>query len=450
MKTNLNKLTDRSVSRTEKPASRFNSARASRHHARRRLFLESLENRWLMAVVSHWTADNTAVDSVGTNNGTLVSGATYSAGQVGQAFKFDGVNDRVQAVDSASFKLTQSLTIEAWIRIDAFPSVDHGEILFRGDDRGGLDPYSLATEPNGSLRFLISSDINGGASVQAVAPLGQFVHVAATLDDATGAMKLYENGVLMSQITTTIRPFADLDPASNPGIGIGNDGGYPNTPHNFPFNGLIDEFIPGAPNRGLRDFLFRDNFVYVAMEVTDEIQRFDASTGIYVDTFVAAGSGGIDGPHGAEFGPDINGDGVGELFVSGRNSGTVHRYDGVTGQPLNALATTGSGVLVTPEGIEFDSSGLVYVSSTDNNKVKVFNAFTGAYVSSIGDANLVGPKDVKFGTGDGLVYTASSGNNRILRYNLNGIFVDDFVPAESGGISNPYRMDFGPDGDLLC
>ena len=65
--------------------------------------------------------------------------------------------------------------------------------------------------------------------------------MAATLDDATGAMKLYMNGELVAQTVTTVRPFGDLDPASNPGVGIGNHGGYPTTPHNFPFDGLIDE-----------------------------------------------------------------------------------------------------------------------------------------------------------------------------------------------------------------
>ena len=203
--------------------------------------LERLEDRALLAVVSHWTADNTAADAVGTNHGTLIDGATFASGQVGQAFRFDGVNDRVGIPDSNSLKLTHSLSIEGWIRVDAFPSVDHGEILFRGDDRGGLDPYSLAVEPSGNLRFQITSSTNTTAQVEARILLGEFIHVAATLNGVTGAMSVYENGVLMAQVTTAIRPFADLDPASNPGVGIGNHGGYPGTPHNFPFNGRIDE-----------------------------------------------------------------------------------------------------------------------------------------------------------------------------------------------------------------
>src|SRR5262245_49993817 len=119
---------------------------------RRRLFLEPLEERALMALVSWWTGNNTAADAVGSNHGSLVSGATYAAGQVGQAFKLDGVNDRVQVADSLSLALTRSLSIEAWIKADAIVG-QQGEVFFRGDDRGGLDPYSLCLLSNGTLRF---------------------------------------------------------------------------------------------------------------------------------------------------------------------------------------------------------------------------------------------------------------------------------------------------------
>ena len=84
--------------------------------------------------------------------------------------------------------------------------------------------------------------------------MGQFVHVAATLDDATGAMTLYENGAVVAQTTTTVRPFGALDPTQEPGVGIGNSNALDN--YNVPFNGLIDELIrvqPGADaGRGAR------------------------------------------------------------------------------------------------------------------------------------------------------------------------------------------------------
>ena len=116
----------------------------------------------------------------------------------------------------------------------------HGLILFRGDDRGGLDPYQLTLREDGIISFQITS-LTGAASLRAPLPLGQFVHVAGTLDAETGAMRLYLNGMLVSRGVTSVRPFGALDPASNPGVGIGSHGGYPATPHKFLFNGLIDE-----------------------------------------------------------------------------------------------------------------------------------------------------------------------------------------------------------------
>ena len=129
--------------------------------------------------------------------------------------------------------------MEGWIKVNGLPTnYNFGTIMFRGDDRGGLDPYQLVIKPNGDLQFQINSTTRVTA-IQAPIPMGQFVHVAATLDDASGLMTLYENGAIAAQITTTVRPFGPLDPTQQPGVGIGNS----NAPSSYdvPFNGLIDE-----------------------------------------------------------------------------------------------------------------------------------------------------------------------------------------------------------------
>ena len=50
------------------------------------------------------------------------------------------------------------------------------------------------------------------------------------------------------------------------------------------------------------------------------------------------------------------------------------------------------------------------------------------------------PTDVTFGS-DGLLYVPSGGNNRILRFTESGTYVDDYVPAGSGGMVNPHWHD---------
>ncbi len=70
----------------KKERSSWLSARSRQNsHRRIGLALERLEDRSLLAgLVAHWSAENTAVDAVGGNNGVLINGATYSSGQIGQ------------------------------------------------------------------------------------------------------------------------------------------------------------------------------------------------------------------------------------------------------------------------------------------------------------------------------------------------------------------------------
>ncbi|MGH7140478.1 MAG: LamG-like jellyroll fold domain-containing protein, partial [Pirellulales bacterium] len=142
--------------------------------------------------VSWWTANNTASDALALNNATLYN-ATYATGEVGKAFSFNGSNGWAALGNPSSLAFTQSFTIEGWIKVNGLPTnYNFGSIMFRGDDRGGLDPYSLDLLPDGQLRFEVCSG-SGTADLFASVPTGQFVHVAATLDDATGLMTLYEN-----------------------------------------------------------------------------------------------------------------------------------------------------------------------------------------------------------------------------------------------------------------
>jgi hypothetical protein len=101
----------------------------------------------------HFALCRFARDFVGGNNADLINGTTFSDGQALQELSFDGVNDRAEVGDVESLKLTSSLTIEGWVRVDTWPTTAaHGHILFRGDDRNGLDPYHLAVTPPGQLK----------------------------------------------------------------------------------------------------------------------------------------------------------------------------------------------------------------------------------------------------------------------------------------------------------
>ncbi len=601
--------------------------RASRS---RRISLERLERRELLTavavpsgIVSWWTANSTAADAMGLNNATL-SNVTYTSGEVGKAFSFNGLNGWAALGDPSSLAFTASFTIEGWIKVNGLPTnYNFGSIMFRGDDRGGLDPYSLDILPDGRLRFEVDSG-HGAADVYASVPIGQFIHVAGTLDDATGSMMIYENGAVVAQTTTTFRPFGALDPTQQPGVGIGNSNALSN--YDVPFNGLIDELsvynraltagevlgidkagssgkvisptavsdpsiINGSggattpvaftitrtgslsgsltvnwttaddtatagtnyvaasgtvtfavgqatqtvqvttlndttpePNvdfkliatpaggtsiMGLATILTTDTTisasndtateggtsirslgafipaglgglgdayaiidgpdgdVYVSTLSGSAVYRYDAygnplpAPGQVGADFVTPGSGGLSAARDIAFGPD------GFLYVASEGTSSVLRYDPVTGAPAGTFLASGAGGLEGVRGLLF-KNGYLYVTSAGTtttgagvNSVLRFDATTGApagvsgqpgdavFISS-GSGGLANPSRIVFGP-DGNAYIAStaSSSNAVLRYGgTTGAFINAFVPSGSAGLDGPIGMVFRPDGYL--
>jgi hypothetical protein len=190
-------------------------------------------------LIGLWSGEGNAVDSVGGNHGVLQN-VSFTDGVVGQAFLFApdsfpyGTYTGVQIPDRPAYALTHSLSIAGWIR----PRGNGYMIFFRGDHRPGLDPYQLSLDGQMNLVFGVCAEDNSAASVHAPVGMGAWIHVAGVLDDNTGTLSLYTNGVLAAETNTAVRPFGPLQPDEFPGVGIGNvnDGG-----NNFPFSGEIDE-----------------------------------------------------------------------------------------------------------------------------------------------------------------------------------------------------------------
>jgi alpha-tubulin suppressor-like RCC1 family protein len=190
-------------------------------------------------LVGWWKGDGTTLDSVAGNNG-VNQNIGYTNGVVGQAFACDpesfpyGTYCGIDIPDQPAYALTNSLTIEGWIR-----QRGNGYAIFwRGDNRPGLDPYALSSAGDGTINFGITDANGNGVSVGTLLPFNVWVYVAGTLDGSSGTMSLYTNGVLAAQTNTSIRPFGQLIAGDSPGIGIGNVNDGQN---NFPFLGDIDE-----------------------------------------------------------------------------------------------------------------------------------------------------------------------------------------------------------------
>ena len=181
-----------------------------------------------------------------------------------------------------------------------------------------------------------------------------------------------------------------------------------------------------------------DGDLFVGGKQSNQVLRYDGATGAFVSEFVA----GVDA-FGLEFGPD------GHLYVASLGTDEVLRFDGSTGASLGAFVTAGSGGIDEPIGLVFGPDGHLYVTSFADSAVYRYHGITGAFIDvfvSSGSNGLATPEDIAFGP-DGHLYVSDPTNNNVQRYRSDtgasmGVFTSGSTINGATGIA------FAPD-DLL-
>jgi hypothetical protein len=172
----------------------------------------------------------------------ILPGVASVSCPAGTAFSFTGARPGIEIEDQERFRLTKSVSISAWLFLNDYGKDDNtapgGQVLFRGDDHSGRDPYHLTVVRDGTIAFVVE-DGTTGALVVAPIPRMRWTHVLGTLDHATGGMRLYLNGSVAAFTTTKVRPLGDLDPRARSGIGIGNVQAPSSGRHNQALQGMI-------------------------------------------------------------------------------------------------------------------------------------------------------------------------------------------------------------------
>ncbi|ARV57269.1 hypothetical protein BZZ01_00295 [Nostocales cyanobacterium HT-58-2] len=231
----------------------------------------------------------------------------------------------------------------------------------------------------------------------------------------------------------------------------------------------------------------------VASRGSNSILRYNDQTGAFIDAFVPAGSGGLNGPSSLALGPDNN------LYVTSYYNSSVLRYDGESGAFIDVFIPSGSGGLSSPESVAFGPDKNIYISGFDDSGIRRYDGQTGAFIDVVvgfdpGDGDALNSPNFAFGQDNDIYASSVFPINGILRYDAatgetntfipqqnapevpggmtigpdnnlyvgnfspvgsiqrydsqTGAFIDVFVPPGTGGLSQASRLTFGPDSNL--
>jgi hypothetical protein len=194
-----------------------------------------------LAVAPLWSFDSTGTWQ-GPSPLRMRPGTSVIRTPHGVGIDFSGPDGGIMFDDLPQLGKSGSLTVVTWLYPRAFAwRGPNAQIFFRGDDRNGLDSYSLCLRNDGRLHWIVQGADQGWSGVSVPITLNRWVHVVASFDSANGTMRLFVNGSISDSSRATVKPLGPLDPQDRPGVGVGNvqtDQG----PHHQPFDGMLSGF----------------------------------------------------------------------------------------------------------------------------------------------------------------------------------------------------------------
>jgi hypothetical protein len=160
-------------------------------------------------LVSWWRAEGDAADANGLNPGTLMNGATFGTGEVGQGFSLNGASRYVRVPSSGSLCLNQELSIECWYKdTGAYPNSYYGLVAKRMSSFPYTTSYGINIGCNLVQVYFLDPAYGAGSwKICSYSPVPQpnvFHHIAGTFKQINSSqieLKLYIDGVCANTVT---------------------------------------------------------------------------------------------------------------------------------------------------------------------------------------------------------------------------------------------------------
>jgi hypothetical protein len=192
-------------------------------------FIFGFANHSRAALIADWQFQNNVNDSAGAFNATAFNSPTYSPGIIGQAIRFNGINQYATVPAMGTYA---SITLSTWIQTVDADSPGSQAIFHSSKYENGTPHFLLEYGRNNTITGIVIDiktaeiKLNGASS-----PIHEntWYHVAFTYLESNRSLKLFINGVEVGSATSGSAVLINLNDML---IGSGFD---------RPFNGLIDD-----------------------------------------------------------------------------------------------------------------------------------------------------------------------------------------------------------------
>ena len=177
-------------------------------------------------------------------------------------------------------------------------------------------------------------------------------------------------------------------------------------------------------------FLEEQQVVLISNLNTGRITKYNSTTGEYIEDFAT----GIGGPTRMKIGADSL------LYVlQWSGNGTVRRYE-LDGSFVGEFTSVSVPQSI---GIDWDSSGNMYISSYNGKYVRKFDQ-NGNDLGLFATTNLSGPTNIWF-DGNGELLVIDYLGAAVKRFDTDGNYLNNFIT----GLGNAEGVDFFPNGNIL-